>query len=195
MKRKFISLVGCAHLLLASPLSANTAGWRVYRDEAKGFSIAYPDESGSKCGRGAAGEPYQDVFGCAEVEPGSGRLARLLVLAVENRRGFFEHNVQTSHIRAQPDEVLKLLSEARRTAGYAALSPVSVDGVQALRFRKSLGPLGAREVWYLLRGDLLLEVNLRTPEEAPSDEAPDSAASRFRRIAETLRFLPVPPAP
>ena len=45
------------------------------------------------------------------------------------------------------------------------------------------------------RGDLLLEVNLRTPEEAPSDEAPNSAASRFRRIAETLRFLPVPPAP
>ncbi len=179
-----------AVLLALTPVgmgAGQNGSWAIFQDASSGFSVSYPsDDRGLVCGVGKYGAPYDEQFGCAPAEPTpDNRSSRLLILPVKNTRGFFEHNVETSYLRAAPTEVMEKLSQLRIRHGYLERPSVTIDTAETVRFSRN-GASSTREVWYVRCGDLLLEINMRYP----TSSRQDSQYETLEQIIGTIECHP-----
>ena len=179
-----------AVLLALTPVgmgAGQNGSWAIFQDATSGCSVSYPsDDRGLVCSVGKYGAPYDEQFGCAPAEPTpANRSSRLLILPVKNTRGFFEHNVETSYLRAGPTEVMDKLSQLRISHGYLERPLVTIDTVETVRFSRN-GASSTREVWYVRCGDPFLEINLRYP----TSSRQDSQYETLERIIGAIEYHP-----
>lgn len=127
------------------------SSWHVYKDKTLGYSLKHPGSQGDVvCGVGNYGSPYDDQFGC------KGTRAKLLILPWQNKKGYFEINVQNKLVQGSGGEILDRVSETIVQKGYKPLPETTVAGLRVIRFERSRP---GREMWYLVHDDVLLELN------------------------------------
>lgn len=170
----------CLSTLIKPAFSDVIDSWQNYVDEEYGITLKYPwAHDDLVCGKGKYGAPYDTQFGCKS------SVVKLLVLPWKNTKGIFEINVQNQIVQAGPEKILGTISEKLPEFGYRPMPPVSVAGLEAIRFER-INP--GREIWYLLKDDLLVEINITY---RPSQLRPDAHKEQLgtlRKIATTLEF-------
>jgi len=168
-------------ITLIKPIFAEpTDAWQNYVDEEYGIEFKHPSTTDDlACGTGKYGAPYDTHFGCKS------SIVKLLVLPWKNTKGVFEINVQNQIVQAGPEEILRAVSEQLAKSGYRALTPAPAAGLEAIRFER-INP--GREIWYLLKDDLLVEMNFTYSISQRAPDAHEEQLGILRQIATTLKF-------
>jgi hypothetical protein len=168
-----------ATLLMILPFATTSAeGFDLYADTENGFTIEHPADEGWSCGIGGYGAGYEEQFGCA------GEMFKLVALPWTSSGGEFELNVQTSFVRGG-ENILGLIAEAMSSNEYDTLSASTAAGASGAGF---VAPGGRRQVWYLLHGDLLLELNARLERDYREGEAHERAGEVLVRMVASVKF-------
>jgi hypothetical protein len=158
--------------------TASSEEFEVYTDSDNGFAIEHPASAEWSCGTGGYGAGYEEQFGCA------GEMFKLVALPWKSSGGEFDLNVQTRFVRGGED-ILNQIAAAMSSNEYDRLSTSTVAGVDRAGFT---APGGRRQIWYLLHGDLLLELNARFERDYREGEAHERAAEVLARVVASVNF-------
>lgn len=187
MKKVMYVLIACIlfSIRISSIYAEEISKWQTYKDEENGFELKHPPAMDDlMCGVGKYGSLYDENFGCK-----GPKNLKMLVYPSKNTKGEFEINVQSKFIRAKPDSILEEISKHIPQFGYSELSPISIDGNEGVRFIK-VKRSSTREIWYILKNDLLLEIDfMYTGSPESLNKEVESYLKILKEIASTIRFL------
>lgn len=168
-----------ATLLMTLPFAFTSAeDFDVYTDTDYGFTIEHPANGEWSCGIGGYGAGYEEQFGCA------GEMFKLVVLPWKSSGGEFDLNVQTSFVRGGED-ILSQISAAMNSNEY---EPLRAGAGAAVDHAGFVAPGGRRQVWYLLHGDMLLELNARLGRDYREGEAHEGAGDVLAGMVASVKF-------
>lgn len=168
--------------MLSSAL-AEREGWETYHDKKLGFKLPHPAGPDWTCGLGAYGLGYDEQFGC------KGDPFKLLILPwTANTEGRFDVNIQTGFVRGSGEEILEMIAESMEHHGYKSLGRMREGAVTMRGFANADT---RREVWYVLHGELLLEINTRFGKKYAEGKPHAEAKGLLREIVTSVEFAEV----